>query len=168
MSAGRRRGRGRSRSAARLGAVQALYQIEVGEVSAEHTVAEFEDHRLGAEIEGIAYADPDVALFRDIVRGASARALEIDALIAGALSRDWALSRLDSTVRAILRAATFELVARPAVPARVVINEYVDVAHAFFAGAEPGFVNGVLDTIVRALRPGELGTNGDEQAAEAH
>ena len=163
-----RRGRGLGRSAARLGAVQALYQIELGGASAEHTVAEFEDHRLGAEIEGIAYADADLALFGAVVRGASARAAEIDALIVGTLSRDWALGRLDCTVRAILRAATFELLARPAVPARVVINEYVDVAHAFFGGTEPGFVNGVLDTLVRTIRPGELGANSDERAAETH
>ena len=103
-------------------------------------------------------------MFADLVRGVSARRTEVDDVIAGALSNQRRIARLEVILRALLRAAVFELLATADVPARVIINEYVDVAHAFFAGAEPGLVNGVLDRAARDLRPGELGESGGGQA----
>ncbi len=141
------------RSAARLGAVQALYQLDLDpDADADTVVAEFEAHRLGKEIEGALYAKADRTLFADIVRGVAARRDEIDGLLKGALVEGWPLDRLESVLRAILRAGTYELLARPDIPTAVIINEYVDVAHAFFDGAEPGFANGVLDRLAREMR----------------
>ena len=144
------------RSVARLGSVQALYQIEITGAGAEATIEEFVRYRLGAEGEDGAVAAPDPELFADIVSGACERQAEIDTLISGALDERWRLERLERVVRAILRAGAYELLARLQVPARVVINEYVDVAHAFFGGGEPGFINGVLDRLARDLRRPEI------------
>jgi transcription antitermination protein NusB len=144
------------RSAARLGAVQALYQIEAADGTPSIVIQEFIDIRLGSEIEGEEYADADPDFFADIVRGTHTQLDDIDAKIDGALSGGWATSRLDRTMRQILRAGVYELTARIDVPSRVIITEYVDVAHSFFEGQEPGFVNGVLDRLSRELRPGEL------------
>ena len=152
------------RSVARLGSVQALYQIEVTGAGAEATIEEFVRYRLGAEVEGGAVAAPDPELFADIVGGACERQAEIDTLIGGALDERWRLERLERVVRAILRAGAYELLARLQVPARVVINEYVDVAHAFFGGGEPGFINGVLDRLARDLRRPEI-EGGDRDRA---
>jgi transcription antitermination protein NusB len=149
---------GLRRSAARLGAVQALYQIETAEATPSIVVQEFIDIRLGSEIEGIEYADADPEYFADIVRGVHIRLDEVDSRIDTALSGGWATSRLDRTVRQILRAGTWELMERIDVPSKVVINEYVDVTHSFYENQEPGFVNGVLDRLSRDLRPGELKT----------
>lgn len=147
----------KARSAARLAAVQALYQIEVTGRPATGVVKEFKDHRLGVEQEeGERLHDADQEFFGDLVRGASERRAEIDTLIGPALTADWPLDRLDSILRATLRMAIYEFLARPDVPARVVINEYLDVAHAFFAGSEPAFANGVLNTLARRLRPAEF------------
>lgn len=151
------------RSASRLAAVQALYQIEITGAPARQVIAEFRAHRLGREIEGATYLKADEAFFSDVVEGALTRGAEIDAAIAGALVDGWTLERLDSPLRAALRAGTYELMARPDVPARVIVSEYVDVAHAFFGGAEPGFLNGVLHRLGQGLRPGELrGDDGRE------
>lgn len=144
----------RRRSAARLGAVQALYQIETADETARLVIDEFIQHRLGAEIEGVEYADADPEFFSDIVGGVHRRLAEIDKLIDAALSGSWAVDRLDRTVRQILRAGVYELTARLDVPTAVVISEYIDVAHAFYDDAEPKFVNGVLDRLGRELRPG--------------
>jgi N utilization substance protein B len=146
------------RSAARLAAVQALYQAELTATPVAGIIGEFVDHRLGREIEGETYHAADGEFFSDLVRGTTERGPQIDELIAGALVEGWTVERLDSTLRAALRAGTYELVARPDVPARVVISEYVDVARAFFGGREPGLLNGVLDRLGRRLRPGEMGT----------
>jgi N utilization substance protein B len=154
------------RSAARLAAVQALYQAELTSASVAGIIAEFVDHRLGRELEGATYHDADADFFTDIVRGACERGPEIDGLIAEALVEGWTVERLDSTLRAALRAGTYELAARPDVPARVIISEYIDVAHAFFSGPEPRFVNGVLDRLGRRLRPGELEGSGDGGKAD--
>ena len=141
------------RSAARLGAVQALYQLELDpDADADAVVAEFEAHRLGKEIEGALYARADRALFADIVRGVTVRREEIDGLLEAVLAAGWPLERLESVLRAILRAGTYELLARPDIPTAVIINEYVDVAHAFFDDAEPGFANGVLDRLAKEIR----------------
>jgi transcription antitermination protein NusB len=115
-------------------------------------IAEFVKHRLGQEIEGENYGEADRTLFADIVRGASSRQGEIDGMLAAALSEEWPLPRLETILRAILRAGAYELLGRADVPPRVVISEYLDVAHAFFAGKEPGMVNGVLDRLARVLR----------------
>ncbi len=144
--------RSRSRSAARLAAVQALYQLEMEETPLAKLLHEFHEHRLGATIEDETYAEAEVAFFDDIVSGADARRAEIDALIAERLAEGWSLERLDRPMRAILRAGAYELVARPDVPAATVINEYLDVAHAFYDKREAGFVNGLLDAIAKGVR----------------
>ncbi len=144
--------RSRSRSAARLAAVQALYQMEMEGTPLARLLHEFHEHRLGATIEDETYAEAEVDFFDDLVSGADARRTEIDALIAARLADGWSLERLDRPMRAILRAGAYELVARPDVPVATVISEYVDVAHAFYDKRETGFVNGLLDAIAKAAR----------------
>jgi transcription antitermination protein NusB len=144
------------RGLARLAAVQALYQIELTSTDADAVVSEFLAHRLGREIDGDHYAEADRGFFADIVRGCTERREDVDAIVAASLPADWPLARLESVLRAILRAGAYELLARADVPARVAINEYVEIANAFFSGKEPGMVNGVLDGIARALRGAEL------------
>ncbi|MBM3506945.1 MAG: transcription antitermination factor NusB [Alphaproteobacteria bacterium] len=144
------------RSVARLVAVQALYQIEFGGGRPDEVIAEFVDHRFGAEIDGARLGEADADFFRALVRGGAGRQDELDALLKGSLSKAREPSRLDGILRALLRAAAFELLARKDVPARVVIAEYLDVAHAFFTGPEPKLVNGVLDNLARHLRPSEI------------
>jgi transcription antitermination protein NusB len=143
----------RQRSAARLAAVQALYQREMEPVATAPLLHEFHEYRLGATIEGADYAEAEATFFDDVVQGAIAREAEIDAAIARRLSQEWRLDRLDRPLRAILRAATYELLARPDVPVKTVLNEYLDVADAFYERREKGFVNGVLDAIAQDLRP---------------
>lgn len=150
----------RRRSVARLAAVQALYQIELGGALPETVIAEFQKHRLGHEVDGDHYGEADPALFADLVRGAVARRVDLDRAISGALTPDWPLERLEMVLRAILRAGTYELLARGDVPVRVIITEYLDIAHAFYAGKEPGLVNGVLDRLAHLLRPEDLGSGG--------
>ena len=146
---------GNKRSAARLGAVQALYQIEMTEASAAAVVVEYVKHRLGQEIDGDKFVPADATLFEELVQGAVRQQAELDGIIAPALSAEWPLDRLEMILRAILRVAAFELAHRIDVPVRVVITEYVDIAHAFFTGKEPGLINGVLDRLGRQLRPTE-------------
>ncbi len=142
------------RSAARLAAVQALYQMEVTGRGRNEVVAEFVEHRIGQEIEGEQYRPADLRLFRDIVGGAVARQAEIDQLTDRALVERWPLGKIDPTLRALFRAAGHELVARQDIPPKVSISEYVDVAKAFFdAGKEAKFVNAVLDHMAREARP---------------
>jgi transcription antitermination protein NusB len=141
-----------ARSAARLGAVQALYQREMGGDAVPKLLTEFHNHRLGQEIEGADYADADAALFDDVVTGTVARADEIDALITAALATGWSIDRLDRPMRALLRAATYELLARADITAATVIDEYIDIAHAFHEDKEARFVNGLLDTVARQVR----------------
>jgi N utilization substance protein B len=139
-----------ARHAARLGAVQALYQMELAEAGAEEVAEEFIAHRFD---EGPA----DTEFFRSIVHGVPAHQSEIDKAIAACLSESWSLTRVDSILRAILRAAGFELVARRDVPSKVVIDEYVGIAHQFFSGDEPGFVNAALDRMAHKKRAPEFG-----------
>ena len=141
-----------SRSAARLAAVQALYQMEMEATPLAKLLHEFHQHRLGATIEDATYADAEQDFFDDVVSGVDARREEIDGLIADRLAEGWSLNRLDRPMRAILRAGTYELIARPDVPAASVISEYIDVAHAFFDKRETGFVNGLLDAIAKSAR----------------
>ena len=152
MTQARSLARSRSRSAARLAAVQALYQQEMEGTPVPRLIKEFHDHRLGATIEDATYVDAEQSFFDDIVSGTDQRRAEIDALIAGRLAQGWSLERLDRPMRAILRAGAYELIARPDVPAASVISEYVDVAHAFYDKRESGFVNGLLDAIARESR----------------
>jgi transcription antitermination protein NusB len=144
--------RSKSRSAARLAAVQALYQHSMEGTAVAALLHEFHQHRLGATIGDDEYADAEVDFFDDVVTGALARADEIDAIISGKLTAEWTLDRLDKPMRAILRAGTYELLARVDVPVKSVINEYVDVADAFYAKREKGFVNGLLDAVAKDVR----------------
>jgi N utilization substance protein B len=145
--------RSRSRSAARLAAVQALYQQEMEGTPTARLLKEFHDHRLGATIEDAQYHAAERDFFDDIVTGTDARRAEIDELISQRLAEGWTLERLDRPMRALLRAGAYELIARPDVPVASVITEYVDVAHAFFDKRESGFVNGLLDAIAKKARP---------------
>jgi transcription antitermination protein NusB len=140
------------RHAARLAAVQALYQMELAGGGADEVAREFIEHRFSESP-----VAPDEAFFTAIVEGVPPHQVEIDRAVAASLSANWSLARVDSILRAILRCGVFELVARPDVPAKVVIDEYVAVAGAFFGGDEPGFVNGALDTIARRKRAAEFG-----------
>ena len=140
------------RGAARLAAVQALYQMDIGGGGVLEVVAEYEEHRLGQEIDGDTYLKADPSWFRSIVAGVVRDQLKLDPLIKGALQDDWALSRIDSTVRAILRAAVFELLERKDVPIPVIVTEYVAIAKAFFEDEEPKLVNAVLDRIAKQVR----------------
>lgn len=144
--------RSRARAAARLAAVQALYQHEMEGTAIPALLHEFHRHRIGATIEDVEYADADIDFFDDVVKGAAARAEEIDRLIAARLSSGWTLARLDKPMKAILRAGTYELLARADVPVGAAISEYVDVAHAFYERRESGFVNGLLDAIAKDVR----------------
>lgn len=144
--------RAQSRSAARLAAVQALYQQEMEDTPVAKLLHEFHAHRLGATIEDATYAEAEVDFFNDVVKGVDARREEIDGAISANLGAGWTLDRLDRSLRQILRAGTYELIARRDIPVGSVISEYLDVAHAFFAPKEKKFVNGVLDSVAKAVR----------------
>jgi N utilization substance protein B len=145
--------RSQARSAARLAAVQALYQHEMEATPLAKLLDEFHQHRLGREVdEEEPLADPEVEFFDDLVRGTIARQAEIDGLLGTRLAEGWSLARLDKTLLQVLRCGTYELLARPDVPVGSAISEYVDVAHAFFDEREAKFVNGVLDAVAKAVR----------------
>lgn len=144
--------RSRARSAARLFAVQALYQHEMEKTPIPKLLDEFHQHRLGRTIEDVTYAHAETDFFDDLVRGVDARREEIDAAITAKLATGWSLERLDKPMRQILRAGTYELIARIDVPTATVISEYVDVADAFYDKREKGFVNGLLDAVAKAAR----------------
>ncbi len=145
--------RSRSRSAARLAAVQALYQQDMEGTALPQLLHEFHEHRLGATIGDVTYHEPERDFFDDLVTGANSRSEEIDRLITDRLAEGWTLERLDRPMRAILRSGAYELLARADVPAATVISEYIDVAHAFYDKRESGFVNGLLDAIAKQVRP---------------
>ena len=145
-----------ARSAARLAAVQALYQMDTTGQGVEAVIAEFTDHRLGRDMEGEKLHAADAKFFSDILRGAVESQSRLDPYLQRQLASGWTLKRIDSTARAILRAGLYELIRRPDVPFRVIINEYMDVANAFFDADEPKFINGVLDNAARAARSDEL------------
>lgn len=144
------------RGAARLAAVQALYQMDIAGTGLNEILAEFESHWLGGEVEGSRYLPAEAAFFGDIVRGVVADQRKLDRLIDEALERGWPLKRIEALLRATLRAGAFELDRRKDVPARVVVSEYVDVAHAFVEADEAGMVNAVLDQIARQFRTDEF------------
>ena len=144
--------RSRRRSAARLAAVQALYQRQMESTPLARLLDEFHQHRLGHEIEDAQYEKADVAFFDDVVGGVIARQEEIDALLSARLAKGWRLDRLDKTLLQILRAGTYELLARPEIPAGSTISEYLDVAHAFFDKGDTRIINGVLDAVAKSVR----------------
>lgn len=146
-----------ARSAARLAGLQALYQLEITGHDPDEVIREFVEHRFGRGGEAGHTGAQDREFFADIVHGVLKHQVEIDRSIAQALAPGWTLVRIDSILRACLREGTYELIARCDVPAKVVIDEYVELARDFFAGDEPGFVNAVLDRIARIKRAGEFG-----------
>jgi transcription antitermination protein NusB len=148
------------RSAARLAAVQALYQMEVTGKGLKETRAEFESFWIGNEIEGVQYKDAETAFFGDILTGVVSAQGPIDRSIDKALASGWPLARIDSVMRAILRAGAYELKERADIPARVAIKEYVDIASAFFGPEEAGMINAVLDALARQCRPAEFEPRG--------
>ena len=148
------------RGAARLAAVQALYQMDLAGSGLNDIMAEFESHWLGGEVEGVKFLPAEAAYFRDIVAGFVAEQSRLDPQIDAALVRGWPLERIDTVLRAVLRAAAYELDRRSDVPARVVVSEYVDVANAFVGATETGMVNAVLDQLAHQLRADEFGRAG--------
>lgn len=142
----------RARTVARLAAVQALYQMELAGEGVETVITEFSNHRFDADIEGEALAEADEAYFADVLRGVIAGQRDIDAAIKARLASNWRLERLDATLRALLRCGAWELRQRPDIPREIVIDEYVELAKAFFDPAEAKFVNAALDGVARDAR----------------
>ena len=145
------------RGAARLAAVQALYQMDLAGSGLNEILAEFESHWLGREVEGEQYLPAEAAFFRELVSGVVAEQRRLDPLIDQALAAGWPLKRVETILRAVLRAGAYELDRKQDIPARVVVSEYVDVANAFVDKDETGMVNAVLDHIARQLRAAEFG-----------
>ncbi len=148
--------RANKRGAARLAAVQALYQMDVASTPLHDILAQFESHWIGREVEGEQYLPAEAAFFRDVVSGVVAEQRRLDPLIDAALAQKWPLKRIETILRAVLRAGSYELDRRSDVPARVIVSEYVDVAHAFVDKDETGMVNAVLDQLARRLRASEF------------
>ncbi len=145
------------RGAARLAAVQALYQMDLAGTGLDEILAQFESHWIGHEVEGAQYLPAEAAFFRDVVGGVVREQMRLDPLIDNALARGWPLKRIETVLRAVLRAGAYELDHRRDVPGRVIVSEYVDVAHAFVEGDETGMINAVLDQLARQMRAAEFG-----------
>jgi transcription antitermination protein NusB len=148
--------RGEKRSAARLAAVQALYQMDIAGKGLAEAMAEFEAHWIGREVEGVTFRPAEAAFFRDILTGVIREQTAIDRRIDAALAQGWPLKRVEAVLRAVLRAGAYEILYRRDVPVRAAISEYVDVARAFYGDDEPGLVNAVLDAVARETREDEL------------
>ncbi len=144
------------RGAARLAAVQALYQMDVGGTGINEVLAEFESFWIGSEVEGEQYLPAEGAFFRDVVSGVLRDQKQLDPLIVDVLQRGWPLARVEAILRAVMRAGAYELQHRKDIPGRVIVSEYVDVAHAFVERDETGMVNAVLDQIGRQFRADEF------------
>ena len=144
------------RGAARLAAVQALYQMDIAGTGVNDILTEFESHWIGREVEGAQYLPAEAAFFRDIVSGVVREQRSLDPLVDRALAAGWPLKRVEAILRAVLRAGCYELSHRSDIPARVIVSEYVDVAHAFVDKDETGMVNAVLDQLARQFRAGEF------------
>ena len=145
------------KAASRLGAVQALYQMDIVGKGLPDVLAEFESHWLGRTIEGDTYNPAHAELFREIVTGVLRDQFAVDRAVDEALSDGWPLKRVEALLRAVLRAGYWEILNRPKTPAKVLIKEYIDVAAAFFDAEECGMVNAVLDTLSQATRAKEIG-----------
>lgn len=163
MSEDRDPGQANQRGSARLAAVQALYQLDIGQEPVEDILSQFEAHRLGRELEGDQYLPADADYFRHIVRGVVKHQLKLDPIINDTLQDGWPMTRIDATLRALLRAAVFELTQRRDIPFKVVIREYVDVSMAFYEDDVPRMVNGVLDSVARKYSEGY----GEQEATKA-
>ena len=148
--------RANRRGAARLAAVQALYQMDLASTPLHEILAEFESHWIGREVEGEQYLPAEAAFFRDVVGGVVAEQRTLDPLIDTALAKGWPLKRIETVLRAIMRAGAYELDKRRDIPARVIVSEYVDVAHAFVEKDETGMVNAVLHQLARQMRGSEF------------
>ena len=148
------------RSASRLAAVQALYQMDVGGKGVVDSLAEFESFWIGREVEGVQFKPAENAFFRDLLAGTVREQQAIDTTVDAALSDGWPLTRIEAVLRAILRVGAYELLYRRDVPARATISEYVEIAHSFYGDDEPGLINAVLDTIARKTRSGEVRAKG--------
>jgi transcription antitermination protein NusB len=148
--------RGEKRSAARLAAVQALYQMDIAGKGLAEAMAEFEAHWIGREVEGVEFRPAEAAFFRDILSGVIREQKAIDRRVDTALADGWPLKRVEAVLRAVLRAGAYEVLFRRDVPVRAAISEYVDVARAFYGDDEPGLVNAVLDSVARETRGDEL------------
>ena len=148
--------RATKRGAARLAAVQALYQMDLAATPLPDILAEFASHWIGREVEGEQYLPAEAAFFREVVSGVVAEQRKLDPLIDTALAQSWPLKRIEAVLRAILRAGAYELDKRDDIPARVIVSEYVDIAHAFVEKDQTGMVNAVLDHIARRLRAAEF------------
>jgi transcription antitermination protein NusB len=135
--------------------------MDIAGTGLNEILAEFESHWLGREVEGAQYLPAEAAYFRAIVEGVVREQRKLDPLIDQALSAGWPLKRIETVLRAVLRAGAYELDRRTDVPARIVISEYVDVANAFVDRDETGLVNAVLDQLARQLRPGEFERAGE-------
>jgi N utilization substance protein B len=144
------------RGAARLAAVQALYQMDIAGTGLNEILAQFESHWIGREVEGEQYLPAEAAFFRDVVEGVVREQRKLDPLIDRALAEGWPLKRIETLLRAVLRGGAYELDHRRDVPARAVVSEYVDVANAFVGREETGMVNAVLDALARQLRAAEF------------
>ena len=156
MNAKPRNNKVMEKRAARLAAVQALYQWEQSGTSADLIIKEFAEHRIGKNVDGIDLPQADIRLFSNLVRGAVATADDLDSMIAGVLTEDWSIERLESILRAILRGGAYELAHRSDIPPKVAISEYLAVADAFLSDKETTLVNGVLDRLAHLLRPAEM------------
>ena len=144
------------RSAARLAAVQALYQMEMSQASPETALHEHAQRAKDPDAEHALPVEPDPRFLGDIVRGVAGRREDVDRMVGAALAKEWPLERLEAVLRAILRAGAWELLSHPDIDAAVVITEYVRIAEAFFDGGEPKLVNAVLDRLATTLRkPGD-------------
>lgn len=143
----------RARTVARLAAVQALYQMELAGEGVENVISEFSNYRFDTDIEGEPLAEADEAWFADIVRGVIESQRDIDAAVKARLASNWRMERLDATLRALLRSGAWELSHKTEVPKEIVIDEYVELAKAFFDEAEAKFVNAALDGVARDVRP---------------
>lgn len=146
----------KGRLAARLAAVQALYQLEQEPTTPQKVVLEFLNHRFSEIVDGTRFITPDKTLFQEIVLGVMERLADLDPMITSTLSEDWRIERMESVVRAILRAAVFELSRDTAVPGPVVINEYIEITKAFCSTPEVAFVNASLDILAKLLRTEDL------------
>ena len=146
----------KGRPAARLAAVQALYQLEQEPTTPQKVISEFVTHRFNEIVDGTRFVTPDKSLFQDIVLGVMERLADLDPMITSTLSEGWRLERIESVVRSILRAAVFELSRDTSVPTPVVINEYIEIAKSFCSPSEVSFVNGSLDSLAKLLRTEDL------------